>query len=64
MTLTLNMLTIFKCFDFDVLLVKHFDFDLTCDVITDPEVNNITLPSNRYILQIYRMPLEFCKSDQ
>ena len=26
-------------------IVKHFDFDLTCDVISDPEVNNIRFTS-------------------
>ena len=26
-------------------IVKHFDFDLTCDVISDPEVNKIRFPS-------------------
>ena len=26
-------------------IVKYFDFDLTCDIISDPEVNKIRLPS-------------------
>ena len=25
--------------------VEHFDFDLTCDVTRDPEVNKICFPS-------------------
>ena len=25
-------------------VVKHFDFDLACDVISDPEVNNVRFP--------------------
>ena len=43
-------------------IVKHFHFDLTCDVISDLEVDNISFPSK--ILQIYRTPFEFCKSDE
>ena len=29
-------------------IVKHFDFDLTCDNIGDPEVNNISFPSTKF----------------
>ena len=43
-------------------IVKHFDFDLTYDVIGDPGVT--ALGFRRQISQIYRTPLEFCKSDQ
>ena len=42
-------------------IVKHFEFDLTCDVISDPEVNNIMFPSTK---SLYRTPFELCKSDQ
>ena len=28
--------------------VKHLTFDLTCDVISDPEVNEISFPSTDF----------------
>ena len=29
-------------------IVKHVDFDLTCDVISDPDINNIRVPSTKF----------------
>ena len=29
-------------------IVKHFDFDLNCDVIGDPKVNNVRFPSTAF----------------
>ena len=29
-------------------IVKHFEFDLTCDVMSDPEVNNIRFPATQF----------------
>ena len=42
--------------------VKHFVFDLTCDVIGDPEVIKICFP--RQVVQGYQTAFEFRKSDQ
>ena len=30
-------------------IVEHFDFDVTCDVIGDPDVNNIRLPAVNFL---------------
>ena len=44
-------------------IVKHFDIDLTCNVIGDPEVKNIRFSPQ--IFQIYiQTSFEFCKSEQ
>ena len=43
-------------------IVKHFDFDLTCDVISDPGVNNIRFPSTNS--PDLSRSFEFCKSDK
>ena len=42
--------------------VKHFDFDLTCDVTRDPEVIKFVFPSQFF--QGFQMPLEFLESVQ
>ena len=42
--------------------VKHFDFDLTCDVTGDPEVIKFVL--SEQFFQGFRMPLEFLESAQ
>ena len=42
--------------------VKHFDFDLTCDVTGDPEVMKICFL--RQFFQGFQMPLEFLESVQ
>ena len=42
--------------------VEHFDFDLTCDVTRDPEVNKICFPST--VFQVFQMPFEFLESAQ
>ena len=39
-------------------IVKHFDFDLTCDVISDHEINKIRFPWK--IFQIYLALFEIC----
>ena len=43
--------------------VEHFDFDLTCDVTRDPEVNKICFPSTSFS-QVFQMPFEFLESAQ
>ena len=39
-------------------IVKHFEFDLTCDVISDPEDNSIKFPLTKFpdILTLSRFP--------
>ena len=44
-------------------IVKHFDFDLTCD-LSPVTLRSTTIGFPRQILQIYRTPFQFCKSDQ
>ena len=46
----------------DPWTVKKLNFDLTCDVISDLEVNETSFLLK--FLQGYRTPFEFCKSAQ
>ena len=44
--------------------VKHFDFDLTCDVTGDPEVMKKKFRQFFQGFQILQIPLEFLESVQ
>ena len=47
--LTYSFHTALVCSKNQILkIVKHFDFGMTCDVISDLEVNNIRFPSTNF----------------